>query len=253
MKTKTLIIAGLLTFTVSLVATLPASLVIEPANKQPNIILSGAEGSLWRGSIAQTSIENISWGEVQWTLQPLSLLTGKLAVNIKTTHPDAYIQGIAKINLSKEITLQDVLFTISSKRINQLQAYATFEGQAKGRIDDLFLSDIEFSQAPLLKGLLNLENASMSSPMNINQGNYKLKIENDGETNIGTITTHQAPVEITGNVSLKQDWNYKTDLAIKTTPTGNNLSMFLNMAGKTTSDGKRLIKLQGDLKPLLKK
>lgn len=253
MKTKTLIFAGLLTFGGTLIATLPASFVVEPLNKQANITLRGSAGSLWSGHISQATVNNISWGEVHWQLQPLSLLTGKVAVKINTKHPEADIQGIAKINLAKEITLQDVLFSISSTRINQLQPYGKFEGMAKGRIDDLHLSDIELSQAPLINGILNLENASMSSPMKINQGNYKLLIENDGEANLGKISTHQAPVEITGNVTLKKDWNYKTDLAIKTTPSGSNLNVFLNMAGKKTADGKLLIKHQGDLKPLLKK
>lgn len=253
MKTKTLIITGLLAFGGTLIATLPASFVVEPLNKQPNITLSGAEGSLWTGNITQATVNNISWGEVHWKLQPLSLLTGKLAVKLDTKHPEADIKGIAKINLSKELTLQDVLFNISGSRINQLQPYAKFAGTAKGRIDNLYLADFELNQAPLIDGVLNLEHASMSMPMNIHEGNYKLMIENNGEENVGKISTHQAPVEITGNLTLKKDWNYKTDLAIKTTPTGSNLNVFLNMAGKKTADGKLLIKQQGDLKPLLKR
>ncbi|CAA6806598.1 MAG: Unknown protein [uncultured Thiotrichaceae bacterium] len=251
MKTKTLIIAGLLSFGGTLIATLPASFVIEPLNKPPNIHLSGVKGSLWSGSIAQATINNISWGEVRWKLRPLSLLTGKLGVKLDTKHPEAEIQGLANIHFSKELTLQEVLFSLNSSRINQLQPYAKFDGTAKGRIDTLYLKDFELSQAPLIDGILNLEEASMSSPVNIQQGNYKLSIENNGEENLGKISTHQAPVQISGNVTLNKDWNYKTDLAIKTTPTGKNLDVFLNMAGKKTPDGKLLIKLQGDLKPLL--
>lgn len=252
MKTKTLIITGLLAFGGTLIATLPASYVVEPLNKQANIHLSGVKGSLWSGNIAQATINNIPWGEAHWQLQPLSLLSGKLAVKLETRHPEANIQGVAKLNLSKELTLQDVLFNIHGSRINQLQSYATFDGVAKGRIDDLFLADFKLSEAPLITGVLNLVHTSMSAPMSIQQGNYKLTIENNGNENIGRISTHKAPVEITGNVTLNKDWTYKTDLAMKTTPTGNNLKVFLNMAGKKTPDGKVLIKLQGDLKPLLK-
>lgn len=251
MKTKTLILTGLLAFGGTLIATFPASFVIEPLNKQANITLAGAEGSIWRGNISNATIDNISWGEISWKLQPLSLLTGKLGVRFETKHTEADIQGIAKINLSKELTLQDTLFRINAARINQLQKYATFDGTAKGRIDKLFLRDFTLSQVPLVEGVLNLERVSMSLPTAVNQGNYKLVIKNNDEVNIGEISTYQAPLDITGNVTLKTDWNYKTDLAIKTTPTGKNLDFLLNMAGKKTPDGKLLIKQQGDLKPLL--
>jgi hypothetical protein len=100
----------------------------------------------------------------------------------------------------------------------------------------------------VVSAVLSWEQGGLTSPIRLPEGNYQLKIEpeTDGKL-IGVLTAHDAPVDIKGNVVLDSEWQYLTDLKLKTMPKGQSLQGMISMVGRPKPDGYIHIKEKGKL------
>lgn len=101
---KTGLIALLLTaYLVALVVLLPARfvmqfLLIPNGQGQMNIQLGGVTGSIWRGHADTLVVDTLILRDLNWTLRPLALLRGALAVDIEVAdHLDNIAVGRGRI------------------------------------------------------------------------------------------------------------------------------------------------------------
>ncbi len=84
MKSRVLwIVVGLLAFVIFLLANLPATQVIGRTTLPDNLAMSGVSGTIWNGR-AQTVVANgLPVDNLEWDVNPWSLLTGTLSMKVK--------------------------------------------------------------------------------------------------------------------------------------------------------------------------
>src|SRR5262245_49235679 len=87
-----LVALGIGAFLLLALVTLPASAVLSFVHP-PGITLAGVSGTIWSGRAQAVRSGNLHIGSVEWDLQVLALLTGKLGADVKVKRSDGFAQG----------------------------------------------------------------------------------------------------------------------------------------------------------------
>ncbi len=250
---KELILLAIISFIIALLWKAPATLLTSNLQKNnPDLSITGVTGRFWSGKAEQLHFQQTDLGKVSWTLNPLGLLSATFKGHFNVSNPELNAEGDFSLGLNNVLLLQDTSFNVSGKWVNQFQQAAKLGGQFRGNIAELELQQDEVLELPLVNGVLNWEKGSLSSPISLPDGNYQLTITPDNEGKLtGNLISNNAPIELSGNITLDKKWQYATDLKIKTTPRGKALRGLLSFAGKKNPDGSVNIKQSGSLLPLL--
>lgn len=103
-----------LVYIVGLLILLPARVVAYVVDAPPGVRWTQIEGTLWSGTVGALQVENMVLRDVDWQLQPLALLQGRLQANIRIRdHADNIVVGRGRVSLGQ-----------SSLRVESLQADA---------------------------------------------------------------------------------------------------------------------------------
>jgi hypothetical protein len=250
MKKKWLIWPGLASFLITLIALVPTALLVPYMEKNlSQVKLQNPRGTIWNGS-AYIVYNNIDIGETNWTLKPWMLITGSLPGSFKIREAEISANGDIDIAYNQTLRLENTNFNITGAWLSQLQSFAKLTGDFQGKIE--FLTIKQDNSIPSLQGRMNWVQGGITAPISLPDGNYSIKIKPDKNNNlVGKIQSEKAPLKVTGNVSLDQQWQYRTDLKIKAEPAASSLRGLLSLAGPTLGDGSVHIIKQGNLSQLL--
>lgn len=97
------VLLGLLAFAIFLIVAAPASLLGDAVARasRNTIAITGTSGSVWHGSgdleMRPASSPPLRIGRLDWTINPLWLVTGKIGVNVSLTGNGAALAGTARI------------------------------------------------------------------------------------------------------------------------------------------------------------
>ncbi|WP_428775590.1 type II secretion system protein N [Vibrio sp.] len=89
-------------FVVSLLAHLPAALVVKHAPLPAQLAIEGVSGTLWQGQASQVNWQRRSLGPLSWQWQPSRLIEGKLAAQLRLSgkESDYALAGRGEVGLS---------------------------------------------------------------------------------------------------------------------------------------------------------
>jgi len=115
MQKRLLIISGCAAFGVSLLAHIPAQLVV-PDNSG-RFQFEGVSGSAWRGGVSKIlySGKILPVRNLQWTVRPLALLTGTLKANFSEQYTPVNRGSVSVSLFSRKIELHDLHWQASSE------------------------------------------------------------------------------------------------------------------------------------------
>lgn len=245
---KKLLFLGLLAFVISAIALLPLSFAkpyIEKFN--PEIALNQVSGTIWKGEVSHLTVKNIYYGKVNWAIQPTpSLISLSLKGNFNINGKNLSANGLASLTPAKKLILTETDFNIDAVFVNRLQKNAAITGDFQGKLSS---AELKVKQLPVINGIIDWKNGSVTSPIKIERGDYRAVLRPVSEgLDIG-LSSSDSPIELNGNIKLQNDWKFETNLIAK----GNNPSIkaMLNLAGKPQSDGSTVIQQNGDLTPYL--
>src|SRR4026208_261275 len=95
-----LVALGIGAFLLFALVTLPASVVLSFFHP-PGVTLAGVSGTIWKGRAQAVRSGNVHVGSVEWNLNVLALLTGKLGADVKVTRSDGFAQGSIAVSGSR--------------------------------------------------------------------------------------------------------------------------------------------------------
>ena len=193
---------GLVFYLLFLIIEMPASWCAWGLNYYTHntVRLDPLSGSLWRGKgrlvIYYPQTVPHDFGQTEWSINPLWLLTGRVQLTLQTNTPDRQVKttlGIAKGSLSIKDT--DVAFPATF--VSQLYPPATLIGP-QGQVR-LRTSDLVFGQQNL-EGSATLEwQGAGSSLSNVQPlGDYRLEIVGAGKTANLKLTTLRGVLDLSG-------------------------------------------------------
>ena len=128
-----LVLIGVAAFVISLVAFAPAALIrplIDPY--APLLTYERLDGSFWRGAVKRLSVDDLDFGDVTYSINPLSLLMGRASVHLAVNGSAATGQGRVSINPFKgefDVRNADLDFELSS-----IKRYSLFGIPYQGNI-----------------------------------------------------------------------------------------------------------------------
>ena len=250
---KKIIFLGLLAFLFAALWYLPLS-IIKPYAEQSikGLKLNGASGTAWNGEVKQLIVNNANFENITWKVKPLkSLASFSLKFDFDVKGHELTANGLASITLGKTVIIEDTKFELDAALINKQQKRARLSGEMKGSIKHAVLNKQDL---PLIDGLVDWNNAAVSSPLIklAQQGNYHAIITPGDSSDLNIqLRSSDAPMELSGKITLNKEWLYNTNLNIKTNDA--NLAAIIGMVGKKQANGMINIKKKGDLKPFIRK
>ena len=132
-----LIFTGAASFAFGVMALAPASLLRPAIEKAaPNAQFERLDGFVWRGRVTRLSVDGFDLGEVAFSLNPLSLLTGKIAgfVTIDGAAAKGY-GGFAYGLVGGDVTLADVDAKFELASIKRYSMFGIpYQGAMRARI-----------------------------------------------------------------------------------------------------------------------
>ncbi len=136
---KKTIFLSLLLFVVFLIATVPARTALGLLPDSVPVKASGVSGSLWSGSAASVQVNRQTVSNVEWSINPFWLLTGKLGGSVELTGNDATAVGGWKMGVDQTLYLNGMQVDFPANRVSGFLPMKgmALEGDFRAEIDSL--------------------------------------------------------------------------------------------------------------------
>ncbi len=247
---KKIIFIGLITFLGAALWQLPLSYAKPYAEKAiKGLKLNDVSGTVWNGKSKQFIANNTDFENVKWNIKPLESLTSlSLKFNFDIKSRDFTANGLAGIRLNKTIVIDDTQFDLNAAYLNKKIKIAKISGDIQGMIKH---AELNQQDLPIIDGVIDWKEAAVSSPIKLAQGDYHAIITPDSNGLNIQLSSSDAPVELSGKITVDKELVYIADLNIKAIDP--NLAPMMGLLGKKQADGTVNIKQKGDLKPFIGK
>lgn len=254
MKTRTLIIAGTLSFLLASLGQLPASLLVKALPANLPLRLQGVGGTLWQGYATQLSWQQISLKNVAWDIRLLPLLKGNLATQF-SAQPVAggTLEGVCSFSLTgklhcKPLTITDLPATALTPYVQRLMV-PPLSGQFQANALDLHWDQ---HSLPRISGSVEWREAGVQM-LPQRYGTYSATLvsgENDSQQ-INLASAAEAAFTLNGTVSVEADGRYQSQINLKPgSSIDDGTKQFLsNFIVQPQPDGTYRIQEQGQLPP----
>ncbi len=225
MKLRYLLL-GVFTFVIALLVYAPAAVLYgwsQPAADAPRppLSLSGISGTLFHGQAAAITLQQRPLlSNLNWSLQPLQLLLGRLAFQLNTNPAggDALLldgrvaAGLGGIRVN-ELKLNGGVRTLASA-IGQ--SFVPVNGQAALNLEHLRLRDHWPTDAAGELQLMGLAWTLARDPVAL--GDYAATISRDKDDIVALIRTVGGPLDLNGDARARPDRSYELHLQLKPKP-----------------------------------
>jgi general secretion pathway protein N len=189
---------GVVVFAAVVIVRLPAEWIIPSQAAKACVTL---EGSLWSGSCAGLVLSGTSVGDVSWSLEPLRLLTGRLAAHVNVAHATgATASADVEVGWGGAITARHLLANLPLDSGLLPGIPRTLHGSAHA----------EFALAQLRKGVItelegriearNLEDRSGGGDTRL--GSYLVTFPGGSGPPTGTLRDIEGPLALEGTLRL---------------------------------------------------
>lgn len=237
-----LVVLGIVSYVVFAIATLPARLLV--ARLAPVIVADGVQGTVWNGEAQVVQQGSVFLGSIDWKLHPLALFTGKVKADVRINRPDGFGQATVVAGFSNRVTLSDVTASLP------LSAFATpgrWMGTLNARMKQLSLVDGWPERA---EG--QLEVVDLIGPANrpAALGGYRVIFPPGmtGNELVGAVGDMGGPLDLAGNVRLKNDRSYELEGSVAARPDApKSIADSLQYLGAPDAQGRRPFSIAGTL------
>jgi len=253
MLSRTFLIAlGVATFLAVAIMRLPAAIAYRWF-APPDVRLAAVAGTVWQGSAAQGAVGGIAFSDLSWRLNPLALLTGKLALivdGVRIGNGSARAQLTAS-GSEADITVVDLLMDLEPFR--NVLALGDVRGQVSTR--ELHVRIVEGWPVAAegdvrIGGLAVPPLIPVAGVQRVELGNFRAEFTaNDSPGIVTLINDEGGPLELTGSFRLTPDRAYELDTRIR--PRSDASDVLVQglelVSGEPDADGWRRFRQPGTL------
>jgi len=245
---------GILFYLIFLVVTLPADISYAYWKKhwgeRDPIVLSGIEGSIWSGTVAQAMIKGQRVQQMQWHFKPLSLLLGRAEADVEFAVPDGFGKGQFGYSLFNGAYAKDVEAWIPLPVIARFVNLAALRPGGKLNIN---LQEFSYDDGQIKKahGTLAWLDAEVSFFQPVALGNFQLDVSNSDDGVVGDLKDKGGPLQAKAKLSLnhKGDYNVDGELLLRD-KSRTDLNQALQAMGRPNAKGAIPLKQKGNLSQL---
>lgn len=250
MKIK-IILAFVALYSLSLVLTVPASMVARFIPENAGVQISGTSGTLWNGKVAQMDYRNqFQLQKLSWKFDWLALLTFKLKADVKFNNGRNVMSGEGAVAYGfSGLALADVKVDMQATQLMpylKLPVPVTPSGSFSLIIENAtpgaaYCDEIDgylvWSDAKVATPMGNIDFAAPSMDLSCVEGDV-----------LATLKQHSEQLSINANISLKEGDKYQLDGTImgsdKLEP---SILQALSWAGPKNDAGETVLNFKGQL------
>jgi len=239
-----LILAGLLTLLIGLLVMVPARVAYHFV-APPGIAVAGIQGSVWHGAAREASAGGVYLRDLQWQLQPLAVLTGKLAYTVSAKPVSGFIDSRISIGLSGVATLTDLNASLPLSLFAGPLRIRGLSGSASLNFERIEITDGTASAAD---GVMQVANLIVPIVDRNSLGGYKAEFftQNNGVT--ASVEDTDGVVDLAGSLQLLPDRSYQFIAQVVVKPqTPPSVQQQLKFLPPPNERGQQEIRLEGVL------
>ena len=252
-----LLLLGLLVYVISVVWLFPAAPVIDRVKPQIQPLqLAGVSGRLFKGNVDQVTYPDdllpLSATNVNWRLMPRKLFAAAAGVDFSFDAYGGSGTGQFSRYLSGDMAVENFVYQGPAKGLEPLLPIpiAEFAGELNARLDNV---EIENQLLKTMHGQFNWQGARLERPIAAFLGNVEIQIEPaGGNTHRGIIEANGGEVEVSGNIEIALNGDFKSDVVL--TPTDEATPELLNAIrsfARPERDGRYRVQRNGNVNRLL--
>ncbi len=203
------LLIGLAAYGVVLIATFPAALALPMVQGMLRpVAVSGVEGSVWSGRAADVRYQRLSLGAVDWSLRPLSLLTGALGAALVLDGSLGQGQGVAGVQLGGDGYVEGFTGTASAAAVAPLLKLQA--ARPEGRIE-FNLAELQFrGRVPVAaSGEITWSQARVALPLPVDLGSFSATLSTDADGVRAVLRDRESPLILDAVLLLKGDGSYR--------------------------------------------
>lgn len=245
-------VLGVVAYVYFLLANFPAGAgfkyVVAPLDRGKAVNLQGLSGTVWSGQAAQARIAGLNLGKLSWDLKLLSLLTGKLGVDLLSVGSDSRIEGKVQARFDQTLLLDKLQGKIPAQTMMPL-LYG-FPIALAGQIDaDIQHAEIKPGQRLDVEGKVVWHSAALTAPQAVELGDLFVALRPDKEGTKLLLSDQGGPLTLEGTIQVKHNGQYKLNIYLGARDkNATALSNGLKMLGRTNPQGKVLVSRTGQLR-----
>lgn len=241
-KSRRLILAGIATFVIGLIITFPARVAYQwfaPGE----LILSGINGSVWRGTAQQGSASGIYLADLKWKFRPLALLAGKLEFASSSKLASGFFDANVAVGVGGSLTLSDVAGALTLDTLAAVLPLTGIEGDVSVQFEELV---VENGLPVVATGTLNIANlvSRLLSPTRL--GDFRAEFQTQDDGILGSVEAISGVLDLGGTIRLGRDRNYAFVGKVAAKPAAPvNIAQQIQLLGSPDAQGKREFRIEG--------
>lgn len=241
---RRLILAGIVTLLAGLVILFPARVAYRWLGP-PDVAIGGIEGSIWSGSAAHASGRGVYLSNIKWSLQPLALVTGKLAYDISARPGSGFLDANIAVNLFGTMTISDLDGAVSLQTFAQIANISGLRGDASLRIERL----VVVSGIPIDgEGKIEVANLLLPKIAPTTIGGYKANFVAQEDGIVASVEDTDGVVDLAGSLSIAADGSYQfLGLVAAKAATSERIKEDMRFLGSPNERGQYQVRLEGQL------
>lgn len=238
----------MVTYMVVLVRTIPAAQVI---GRVPDISASGVSGTIWNGHITELQTDSFSLSNLDWSLNTLPLLLGRISSDIRINDPKAKGTATAGSSVAGKMFLSNIDLSVPMSSLEPLFKGRSpmpilLQGDAKLLFDEVVIDN---GRPYTIAGTVNLIEPSLTSPMPMKLGNLDIEFTTEGDIIHAEFADQgNGPIKAQGTLQLNRDGNYNLDALLNVKdPNLQSMNNYLQMLGPKDAQGNFQVTYSGQL------
>ena len=243
------LIVGLIVFVIGLVAFLPARVAASWVDGSSGVTLGGVTGTLFSGHAAYAAGPGGSVENLDWTLNPASLLLGSLSADITVDSDRNGFSAVVTRSLFGNTHIDNLTGSASAGWLAKLAGYTFMPLAGDITVD---VSEAAFNddlQVSALDGRLGLGGARwelLNPPLAL--GQFKAAVDHNDDGVRARITDSEGPLAIKGQITVGEARRYQLDVSLRARAGADDrLGNVLNQLGPADDAGWHRIREQGQL------
>ena len=246
---KKLVALGIGAFLILGLITLPANAVLSFFHP-PGVTLAGISGTIWKGRAQAVRSGTTHVGSVEWALNVLPLLTGKLGANVKVTRTDGFAQGSIAAAPGGRITLHGFNASLPVSALPPNVVRGGWTGTLNVKLTDAVVDN---AWPVAVTGTIEVTDLVGPANRPAALGSYKVVFPAEGAATADALTgaltdSGGGPLAVNGTVQLKKDRSYLLSGLIATRPGApGDMTRTLEILGEPDEQGRRQFTIEGTM------
>ncbi len=242
-RRKLLIIGGV-TFLLGIVVLFPARVAYH-AFAPSALRLTGINGSVWSGNVAEGQAGDLYFRNLRWSFKPWSLFTGRLAYHVSIDPAGGFLETDLALGLGGSVRLSNLEGGVAIGAVQSMLPTPGIDGNVRLQFDELTFSDGLPTSAQGTVDVVGLVARGLSrTPI----GDFRAELASTDGGIAGSVEDVDAVRDIAGSLRVSADRSYSlTGLVAPTAAAPESVIAQLRLLGSPNERGQREFRLEGQL------